>query len=250
MKDIKEYANKPFVFKTMQGKVTNFNSSDDFISGISSAPEMRFSNKSSLLAALDALHSDRNNTQKQTELFRQIEQTTLLSRAEKVTWLKPRIDRLPAPFAMLLATLVAPDNLDEAFQWKVLSQLRMKIDARKCQDNSVAQGIKLIEYYYLDNLFELMTKHYVKKQPASKLNNTYLNAEFNRRNFSAIPAVLQYHKTHPYKIEQPYWLANHGMNHILALMQGNINHKGQLVSKKRAKEGEAELLKIFSASAK
>jgi hypothetical protein len=246
---VKEYDNKPHVFKTTKGNVKNFGCSDDFVSGITYAKEMHFSTKSNLLKALDDLSSDLNNTQKQTELFRQIEQTTLLSRTEKVKWLKLHINRLPAPFAMLLATLVAPDNLDEAFQWKVLSQLRMKIDVRKCQDKSVEQGVQLIEYYYLDNFFELMTKHYSKKEHASKLSNTYLNQEFNRRNLAAISAALQYHKTHTYQIEYPYWLANHHMKHILAIMKGDFSHGGQFVSKKQAKKGEAELLKLFSAAA-
>ena len=92
---------------------------------------------------------------------------------------------------MLLAKLVAVDNLEEAFKWKVLSQLRMKIDALKCKDQSVTEGINIIEHYFLDTLFDLMVNYYEKNTQPDNLTNKYINQEFNRRNLNAIIPALK-----------------------------------------------------------
>ena len=151
---------------------------------------------------------------------------------------------------MLLAKLVAVDNLEEAFKWKVLSQLRMKIDALKCKDQSVTEGINIIEHYFLDTLFDLMVNYYEKNTQPDNLTNKYINQEFNRRNRNAIIPALKYHSEHEYQVDYPYWLANHGMNHITALMKNNnLSKKELFVLSSDWKKEEEQLIQAFQKAA-
>ena len=249
---IHAYEQPPQIIKSRKGRVTDLRVSDDFISGISHYPEMKFKDKRELLSTLELMLSDKENTAKQVEMFRQIEQSELLTSEEKVIWLKPRINKLPAPFTMLLAKFVAPTNLDEAFKWKVLSQLRMKIDATKCKDQSVYEGINLIELYYLDSFFDIMVAYYGKHGDVSKLTNEYINDEFNRRNLQAIKAALQYHSAHAYQLQYPYWLNNHGMNHLKMVMKNHQNpaKKDVFITALDSRNKEKQLIAMFQQVAK
>ena len=249
---IHAYEHQPHIIKKKTGRVINVRASDDFISGISHHYEMEFKNKKELLSTLEQMLSDKENTAKQAEIFRQIEQTDMLTREEKIAWLKRKINRLPAPFVMLLAKFVSLTDLDEAFKWKVLSQLRMKIDAIKCKDQSAYEGINIIELYYLDSFFDTMVAYYEKQGDRSKLTNQYLNQEFNKRSLQAINSALQYHRTHAYQLDYPYWLNNHGMSHIKMLMN-NRHHasKSELfITGLDSKRKEAQLIASFQQAAK
>jgi hypothetical protein len=133
-----------------------------------------------------------------------------------------------------------------------LSQLRMKIDAIKCKDQSVYNGIGLIESYFLDGFFEIMVNYYQKHGSASKLTNQYLNDEFNQRNLKAIKSALEYHSTHAYQLEYPYWLSNHGMNHFNMVMNNrqNSSKKDIFISALDSRKKEAQLITIFKKAAK
>ena len=103
-----------------------------------------------------------------------------------------------------------------------------------------------------DGFFEIMVNYYQKHGSASKLTNQYLNDEFNQRNLKAIKSALEYHSTHAYQLEYPYWLSNHGMNHFNMVMNNrqNSSKKDIFISALDSRKKEAQLITIFKKAAK
>lgn len=232
------------VNKIQQGQSTHYFASDDFITGINRQFEIKFKNKTSLLSTLDIMRTDFSNTAKLTEVFRQIEQSPLLTRVEKINWLKTRINELPAPFIWLLAKFTAYTDLDEAFKWRILSSIRMKIDAGICQDYSSAfNGTLLIDAAFRDGLVNQMAKRI--KDP-KRVSNDEFNRLYQEKQLKAIPKAIDFHKRHPYPFHPPYWLAHHAPGHITKCLQGKLqSYDEKFIPKGQYGDLEEKVLESF-----
>ncbi len=213
---LSDYEKKPNIIQEKRGNVINVRANNDFVSGISYHYEMDIQTKPELYKTLEKLIADPSNTAKLAEAFRQVEQNKLLKRQDKIKWIKERVNDLPAPFTLLLASLVAEDDIQQALFWRILASMRMGIDVTKCKDGSATQARLLVEAYYMDDIFDTMVSQ-IDKKSKNRLNGEQLMEMWNKLQQSVIPVAIAYHQKNPYTVEYPYWAAHHGLAYLTAL---------------------------------
>jgi len=182
------------------GNVYVFNKSHDFIVHMNDPLHIKFRSSKKAISKLNKLIEDTNDSHDQLVAFQIISQTTAISDADKINWLKENAKKLSPPFLIYLATLIGDKDEKEAVQWYLVAKIRMFYDARKCTDNSAQAGIGAVSYILLPAFGKSMN---LEGKP---------DGLFKKLIVSEIePAIALYHST-GYTITKPYWIAYHGLN--------------------------------------
>ncbi len=190
--------------------VVSINNPQDFISSMGKPSEyIKLKNKQDILAKLDQLIQNPNDPTNQGLIaaYNLLEQTPHLSQQEKSTWIEQNASALPGPFLLLNALYISENEPARAGEWYIFSRLRMSVDAEKCTDLSAREGGLLV-------LMRLLPK------VAANANATTTD-NFNAWFKKSFAGGLKLYETTPYKISQPYWIANHGMHALTEQMYGS-----------------------------
>lgn len=184
-------------------------SQNDFLAAIGQPVDTKFTNSQELFSTLNQLVADVKNNDNMAQAFNILLLDQNVSAQDKLAWLKENLSKLPTPFFLLNATLIAPYDKKKAEQLYYLSNIMLIYDFDRCTDDSVQDGIVILKQMLLPLLYKNLANIDVTGQSQANIDAAQkLILKIEHDNASQINNLF---KMYPQQSQAPYWLAYHGM---------------------------------------
>lgn len=226
------------IIKSNNGLSTNYKISKDFTSNMQNPSKyLNLQDKTEILAKLDDLIKN-HEIIKFIEAFQLIDQTTILTKKEKINWITKNVSNVPTPFFLLNSFYVSFYDKKRASEWYTFYKVRSSIDINRCKDQTSVSGLNILEGYLIPKIMQNVFSNCASLSDEEFKKAIVLWVKTGYKN------VLHMHKKHPTNIVYPYWIANHGSAKWKILLSPSSNQKLVLFKPKNTwKQIEEKIIK-------
>lgn len=232
-----------FASKGYSSTVVNFVSSADYIAGMPATSPLDLKSKEGFFKLVDAIVEGKAKGHNLVDVYFSMFHAPSEWDKDVINWLEPKINRLPAPFSLLLGYKYCDKDMYAFLKYSSLFRLQTYLDGQSCKDLSIKNGapISAMMMFYRPQVYKKATGLSVDEgYDYDNMSDFYEGIDKEISKSSSLEGFKLF-KEREVNRERAFWIFAHGMKK----WGGNVNINDEFVSAEEMKSLKQDIIKQY-----